>query len=58
MSEVSHERINAMLQELANQRNSAFDRCVLLAAELAEVKAKLKELEGATDNPPASIGAS
>lgn len=38
-------RGNAMLKELTTQRNSALDRCVLLAADLAVAETRIKELE-------------
>ena len=34
-------RANAMLQEVAAQRNVALDRCAVLTAEIATLKAKL-----------------
>lgn len=37
-------RANAMLQELASQRNAALDRCVNLQAEIALLRAKVEEL--------------
>jgi hypothetical protein len=38
-------RSNAMIGELIRQRNEALDRCAAFAADLAEVRAKLAELE-------------
>lgn len=38
-------RADAMLQELAEQRNQLGGRAALLAAELAESKKKVEELE-------------
>lgn len=38
-------RANAMLQELSAQRNSALDRCAVLQAEIASLKARIQELE-------------
>lgn len=47
-------RVNAMLQELASQRNAAMDRCVNLQAEIASLKEKLAEHEknGLTKETP------
>ena len=39
--------VNAMLAELTAQRNSALDRCVNLASELALIKSNLQALEKA-----------
>ena len=38
-------RGNAMIAELTVQRNSALDRCAVLAADLAIAKARLKQSE-------------
>jgi hypothetical protein len=46
MSEME-KKANAMIQELIAQRNSAFDRCVLLSAELALLQEKLSVAEAA-----------
>lgn len=45
-------RANAMIAELTAQRNMALDRCAMIAAELAEAKAKLKELETPSGKTP------
>lgn len=44
-------RGNAIISELTKQRNSALDRCALMAAELAQAQAKIKELEPQKDKP-------
>ena len=41
---MNEHRGNAMLQELARQRNEALDRCALMAAEIAELQSKINEL--------------
>lgn len=38
-------RANAMLQEIVAQRNSAFDRCATLQAEIAFLKNELETLK-------------
>lgn len=38
-------RGNAMLAEITAQRNMALDRCAVIAADLAQAEAKIKELE-------------
>lgn len=49
---MNHElRGNAMIAELVDQRNKALDRCAILAADLAEAQAKIKELEAKTEAP-------
>jgi hypothetical protein len=53
MNEVE-QRANAMLQEMATQRNSALDRCATMAAEMAVLQAKIAELEKPNDTPPAN----
>lgn len=40
-------KADAMLAELTSQRNSAFDRCVVLAGDLAIAKARIAMLEEA-----------
>ena len=39
------EKLNAFLQELAHQRNLMGDRALNLAAQLAEAKQRIEELE-------------
>lgn len=38
-------QVNAMLQAIAAQRNAALDDVVRAAARIAELEAKIKELE-------------
>lgn len=38
-------RANAMLNEVAGQRNAALDKCAVLAADKAALLARLAELE-------------
>lgn len=46
-------RGNAMLAEITAQRNMALDRCAVIAADLAQAEAKIKELEAKPAEPPA-----
>ena len=46
-------RGNALISELTVQRNSALDRCAVLAADLAIAQARLKQAETEKTEKPA-----